>query len=293
MPGVKPRRPARVPRSRVRMGTYQQALRAKPRNPLALAEGSLYWARFPAALLLLGALCLLIVLFNDGRFQVSAVDVEGVAQAAPGAPLQTVALRVLRPEEVQRAAGILGSNIFRLNSSELEARLKREFGCLQRAWVSAQLPNRVLVRLQEYDTVLVWESDGQSWWVDGRGAVLGMAEDTSGQVTVHDIEGHGTIVEGGGTADQHGPAYIVGVPWKLAQDMLRALPDISAFDYSVDKGLIVYVTTAEWPVYLGYEGDAQTKAALLQALAGQLMEKKINVEYIDLRNERRPTYKKR
>jgi len=71
------------------------------------------------------------------------------------------------------------------------------------------------------------------------------------------------------------------------------MPAIRMFDYSVEKGLIVYVTPSQWPVYLGDTGDGREKLAIMSALAQQLVETNASVEYIDLRNERRPVFKRR
>jgi hypothetical protein len=102
-------------------------------------------------------------------------------------------------------------------------------------------------------------------------------------VVVHDLKGVAPAPH----------EQIAGLPWQLAQDLLQVLPIIKTYDYTPDEGLIVYVTTNNWPVYLGHEGDAGAKVALMQAVVEQLTAKGVNVEHIDLRNERRPTYKKR
>jgi len=100
-------------------------------------------------------------------------------------------------------------------------------------------------------------------------------------VIIHDIQAFAARPGG----------YIAGVPWRLALEMADALPAIREYDYTSEMGLTLYVTPYQWPVYLGHEGNARTKVALMQALAQQLLDKQVAVGYIDLRNEGRPTYK--
>ena len=59
--------------------------------------------------------------------------------------------------------------------------------------------------------------------------------------------------------------------------------------------MTIYVTWAKgnWPVYLGHSGDMATKVAVVQALVNTLTQQGVDVEYIDLRNDARPTFKKR
>jgi len=54
---------------------------------------------------------------------------------------------------------------------------------------------------------------------------------------------------------------------------------------------VAYVTAEGWPVYLGHEGDAAAKVAIMRALVDELVRRNVSVAYIDLRNEVRPTYK--
>jgi cell division septal protein FtsQ len=54
----------------------------------------------------------------------------------------------------------------------------------------------------------------------------------------------------------------------------------------------VYATTDQWLVYLGHEGDAARKVAIMISLVQQLEGSRQRVAYIDLRNEHRPVYKR-
>jgi len=255
-------------RSRSRLGpqgdsTPKESLESSP------ARGKVsIWAKVPALFLFLGSVWVLYNLFTGARFRVNEVSISGT--------------KLLRSAEVESSLDVRRRSIFHVNGKGLEARLLQEFGCIRQVAVRCRLPNRVFVTIEEYEVNLVWESKGRYWWVSGDGSVLGTTDGPGNLLVIHDVQGFAPEPQG----------RIIGVPWAYAQELRRALPDIKAYDYMSGKGLIVYATTAQWPVYLGYQGNAGDKIAIMKALVEQLVAKGTTVEYIDLRNERRPVYKK-
>ncbi|NLG51610.1 MAG: FtsQ-type POTRA domain-containing protein [Chloroflexi bacterium] len=264
MAGSRTARASGNKRSRTRLGVYESTAQVDARG---VATGSGAWAKLPAILLLVGSLWVLYTLFTDVRFQVRDVAVEGTNR--------------LPASEIRRVANLNNVSSFWVNGLDVTARLKDEFGLIDDVSVTCRLPNRVVITVSEREAVLVWESGGRQWWVDASGEVLGETNDPSGFVVIHDTQGF----------DAQPEDYIAGVPWQLALEMAEALPAIREYDYTSELGLVLYVTPSQWPVYLGHEGNARTKAALMQALAQQLLDKQVAVGYIDLRNEGRPTYK--
>lgn len=243
-------------------------LRDRPQGHVALAK-------LCAVPLLAGSMWMLLALFSNPRLVVSQVVVEGG--------------RLVRPTDVERTLGVGGESIFRVQSRTLEEQLLAAYGCLEQVAVAPILPDRVVVRLREREAIAVWESGSQHWWVDPHGAVLGQAPDPGDLLVVHDLEGVAPQPKG----------HLVGVPWGLAHDLQVALPSVKAYDYVRDRGLVLSLpdrrspTQRPVPVYLGTSGSAEAKVALLQALSAQLAAGQIAVEYIDLRNEQRPLFKRR
>jgi hypothetical protein len=81
---------------------------------------------------------------------------------------------------------------------------------------------------------------------------------------------------------------IAGVPWEYVVQMVAALPAVEDFEYTLEDGLIVFVTKDGWPVYLGTDGDPAYKVAVLRELTAALTTDGVQVAYIDIKNERRP-----
>jgi cell division septal protein FtsQ len=224
--------------------------------------------KLPAVILVLLSLWALYMLFASPRFQVNRVVIEGA--------------RIVQPADVQRVVDVVGKSVFRVQARQLEARLQSEFGCIKQATVACRLPNQVFVTIQEHEAVLIWESGGRSWWIDVEGNILGAAPTSGDLLVLHDIRKPRPIHK--------------GMCW-ASPPSLRATWAGAArrafVDYTREEGLIVYAAPKGWPVYLGHNGDARTKAALMQALVQQLVAKKADVVYIDLRHEQRPIVKQR
>ncbi len=267
MPGSKQ---SGIPKRRRSISRLGQKKKQPADQSVALlsAQKRLLWAKLSASVLLLGSIWMLYVLFSDARFRVGEVRVEGTD--------------LLQTEQVCQVVSVANTCSFWINTKELERRLQAEFGLIERVSVRCRLPNQLCVEVEEREAVLLWESGGRHWWVGADGEVLGAAHGAD-LITIHDVKGF---------ASNPGKR-IVGVPWTLAWEMVEALPAIKAYDYTSEAGLILYVTPAQWPVYLGHKGNARVKGAVLQALVHELVEQGVDVEYIDLRNERRPTYKHR
>jgi cell division septal protein FtsQ len=234
----------------------------------ALGWGRLALVRLPALLLLVGSIWMLRLFFRDARFRVSEVVVEGA--------------RLLSREQIEQALGLEQMATFRVSPSRLADQLVDAFPIVAHATVKCELPGKVTIQVQEHTAVLLWESGGRTWWVDSQGNVLGGAPDPLGLVVVHDVEGVAPSPAG----------HLPGAPLGLAWEIVQALPAVRAFDYAVDEGLVLHVGPAQWPVYMGHSGDAREKVAVMLALAQQLVDSRADVAYIDLRNERRPVYKR-
>ncbi len=226
-------------------------------------------SRLVALALVVASVLCLRVLFTNERFRVERLAVSGN--------------QVVTADEIQTAAGVLGSSIFRVQPGRVRAALLARFGGLAEVRVTCRLPNEVRVAVRERPGMLVWESGGRYWWVSADGETLGEAPGPGALMVVHDLSAVALEPTG----------YIVGPPWALVGALQAQLPNLRECEYSVDYGLVMRVGEGNWPVYLGHSGDVATKVAVAQALVNTLTQQGADVEYIDLRNDARPTFKKR
>ena len=194
---------------RRRQGYYGQPVRSEERlrsEQLASKKERswrLLWIRLPALLLVFGSLYLLRALYHNERYTVRNVTIEGT--------------RLLPKADILAAMGVEQASLFWVNPKSLETHLLNTFPLLEEVSIRSMLPDRVEVQLTERSNVLLWESGGQTWWVDYQGTVLGVAGSPVGLVVIHDVAGVATDASG----------RIAGVPWQLACDLVRAMPMMS------------------------------------------------------------------
>lgn len=227
------------------------------------------WSKAAAAVLLASSLILGYDLLSHSHFRVEEVEISGV--------------ELLSPDWVADEVSVVGQPLFVVQATAQARRLTERFPLIAQATVRCTLPNRLAVQVREHPVALVWESGGRYWWIGEGGRVLGETSAPQGRLVLHDVKGLAPDPSD----------YVLGVPWDYAHAVARALPQLRELDYALEEGLMASWGEARWPVLLGYEGDAGLRAALLQALEPQLKDRRITVDYVDLRNPERPIIKPR
>ena len=109
-------------------------------------------------LLLIAVIVGVLWLTLDDRFYVYRADVVGTARVAP--------------EEVFRASGLLGIHVLWVRPAEVEARILAELPGLESAQVACGLLDDCAIAVVERKPRVMWEEDGQLWWVDDGGVVF-------------------------------------------------------------------------------------------------------------------------
>ena len=275
-----PRARSRGKRSQSRLGSEATAMDLDALVVPAQRTSRFDVSKIFSALLLFGTIYILYLFLGSSRFQVHHVHIHGT--------------RLLDKAEVEAVIDIKGASIFAVRTDELAELLEQHFTGLARVSASCQLPNQVTITIREEQAVVAWESGGQAWWIDADGIVLGKARATGSSPGSHDPQTADLLVvrDVAGIAPQP-QELLVEVPWRLALELRQVLPAITRFDYTRETGLVLYVTEELWPVYLGHEGVAATKIAILESLVVRLNQEGVAAEHIDLRDEKAPTIKPR
>ena len=138
-------------RSETRLGAMENAAQADG-AVVAPQPGAVAWAKAPAWVLLAGSVWVLLSLFTNARFRVTEVTIEGA--------------RLVRREDVLRAATVVGSSVFDIRAQQIERRLEEGSGLIEEATVRCRLPNQVSIALLEREAALIWESANRHWWID-------------------------------------------------------------------------------------------------------------------------------
>lgn len=256
----------RVTRSQERLDKSEKVAKDTSRGRSILRW--MNWSKLLALLLLLVNAWFMYQFFTSSRFWVREVSVKGTD--------------LVSEDEVKDVTDVLDKSIFHVRASALEHRIEERFGCVENVSVRCRLPCSVMITLEERQDILVWASGESYWWVDREGNVLGPTADAQDRIVVHDVEVWRPSPE----------EHLEGVPLDLAWDVTKVVPAARSYDYVPNVGLVLYVTDHRWPVYLGYEGDAALKVAVMRKLVQRFLENGTQVEYIDVRNERRPSYER-
>ena len=265
----------------------RRAIRAAaPREPwLPTGFGVWVLGRVLAAILLGGAAWLVQDFASSNRFQVRSVHVHGNV--------------LLSQAEVEDVAGVLGGNIFWVNSGAVASRLKA-LPLVQHVAISTSLPDTVDVQLVERQPVGFWTSSGQTYLVDGEGVILRSVDAETAQIRAC----AGQLCDPGlsalpSVADSEPEAMAPGdrVDASALASSARLsslLPAIgvhpTAFEWSQSSGLEV-PTREGWRARFDQAGDLEREVAELGIIRQQLDRTKTTAALIDVRFGDRPYYR--
>ncbi len=280
------KRPAARRRRRPRRRTYTSAVdgvrgevsprpsarKGKRRKGSARAS----WRPSPAGLsgarwlslgLLLGVCILGWQLLSRPEFRVEQIEVSGN--------------RLLSSQHISEATGLRGTNIYYVNTHEVEERLK-QLSLVRDARVSVHLPNRVHVEVEERRPAVTWVAGDTRVGVDEEGMILPpQAIDPQAPV----IE----VMEAEGALEQAVDTRAIAV----AQALHELRPDLRSFVLSPQRGIAI-VTEGGWPVYFGWETQGlPVQLELLDRALPMLRQEGDSVEYVDLRYPAAPYYHRR
>ena len=215
-----------------------------------------------AAVLLLALLALGAFLFSDSRFYVTTAAIRG--------------LHYTSAETVYRQAGIDQYSIFWIDDREAARRIEA-LPYVKRAIVRTALPNQVRIEVEERTPVVVWNVNGQTYWVNSEGSTMPVpagwsATDSQAQglPVLWDLDGS-TVAAVAPVNVAAGESVSETVPVGLLDTQLIAslrqvkqqVPEVTDFGYDRSNGLQFRLPGGTY-VYLGKpDGMAKRVASLL------------------------------
>jgi cell division septal protein FtsQ len=192
--------------------------------------------------------------------------------------IQVEGARFMTKEEIYNRSNLEALHIFWLNPPAIVKQLEAD-PLVMRAVVSHLPPNRARIQLQERLPVAVWQTGGESYYVDRDGVLFGLRGDARGMLVIRDLSG--TPVQPGDTVN---PEAI-----RTALELSELLPERRAFDWQSGAG-ISYLTEEEWQVIFGDHTRLTTKLAAYHAFREQIQpEEKVLV--LDLSVPEHPYYR--
>ncbi len=174
-------------------------------------------------------------------------------------------------EELTRASGIQGWNIFFINTGEVEAALKK-MPEVKEAHVTLGLPNRVQVQIVERLPRFVWETRGQTYWVDDDGLAVRARTSLPGLLWVKDMDANPVQIGERVNVDAFNAVVSLHNAWPKGPRV---------FEWSRTHGLAVREDHG-WLVYLGNANQMPEKLAALNLVRDQISKEKKTVSFIDV-----------
>jgi cell division septal protein FtsQ len=261
------KRPQRKPRHyQMPVGRrYDQAAAQKHLRVRSRSRGrSALKPRVVSFLFALGLLGTLAYLFLSDTYYVYGVTVSGNT--------------LLSAEEVFQQTGMQGYSIFFIDPKAAEQRITT-LPDVRQAKVTVGLPNQMVIKVQEREARVVWQTGEVRYGVDDEGLTVSLPGGTQPEIVVNDVDN--TSLQLGDRVDLAAVA--------AAETYHSLLSPVSQFRYSRDRGLS-YQNEHGWPVYLGDGEGAELKVAIVDALVERLANEGQTVEYIDVRFPESPFY---
>ncbi len=200
---------------------------------------------------------------------------------------QIVGARSIPPAEIFRGSGLDGLHILWARSATIEARLLDEFPSLETAEVRCQLPATCVIQLTERRPRVLWQDQGDVWWVDEEGAIFLAQEGTPGLEPGADVSGR-WVVTGPLPRGEDGN---LDEPVRIALTELWAsgwdVPTV--FDYTSDRGLS-FTDQHGWQVIVGRGSGMEQRLRALERLTDHLGAQGVAPEFVDVRFPRAPYY---
>ncbi len=179
--------------------------------------------------------------------------------------------RFLSRDELTTASTIQGWNIFFINPGEVEAALKK-LPEVKEARVTIELPNRVQAQIVERTPRFVWETRGQTFWVDDDGIAVRARTSLPGLLWVKDADANPVKIGERVNVDAFNAVVSLHNAWPNGPRV---------FEWSRAHGLIVREDHG-WPVYFGSAKQMPEKLAALNLVRDQILQGRKSVVFIDV-----------
>jgi hypothetical protein len=239
-------------------------------------------------ILVLCAYCLYLIGVNQ-RFYLHEIIVDGAGN--------------LNAAEIIRASGLAGVHIFAANP-KVAADAVSALPGVRAATVELQWPQEVRISVAEDTPVLLWEENGQRYWVDGAGEFVpagntappGLLRITAETPEVTPVAAAATTAEaesGAAEAAFRPNTYLPFIPQELlagAQQLAAIRPNIDHLFYTPYGGLS-YQDGRGWRGYFGVGANMAEKIAVYEAITASLVERGVTPAYINVNNPARPYYR--
>jgi len=200
----------------------------------------------------------------DDRFYIYHADVVGATRVSP--------------DEVFRASGLPGLHILWVRPAEIEARILAALPTLESARVVCGLLAECTITVVERQPRVMWDEDGQLWWIDADGVIF----------PSQGVLSEGWLVRGPLPRDEDGR---LDERVRVALTELWAIgADVSPLLYYVPGRGLVLTDERGWRVIVGQGPGMAERLQVLEWLAADLQVRGLTPRFVDVRFPDAPYY---
>jgi len=204
----------------------------------------------------------------DDRFYVYHVDVVGTVRVSSG--------------EIFQASGLPGLHILWVRPAEVEARLLTALPTLESAQVVCQLPAKCSITAVERQPRVMWDEDGQLWWIDAAGVIFPAQAADQGMIS------EGWLVRGPLPRGEDG--WLDERVRVALTELWAAGVDVSSLLYYVPARGLVFTDERGWRVIVGQGPGMDKRLQVLEWLATDLEARGLTPRFVDVRFADAPYY---
>lgn len=239
--------------------------------------------RLMSFMVLMGCCIILYYAYTNPRFYLNNIHVDGIGYVSPNAIIQ--------------ASGLEKMHIFGVEPKAVADSIREVPGVLS-AEVEVKWPNNTHIIIQEDAPQLIWEENGESYWVDKKGNLIPIIDQSIDLPRISaeprpitpfailqpnrnsGLEKEETLV----TTKKTSSAYFKKIPTYLLENIARLVafrPTYKNLRYTETHGL-VYNDPDGWEVYLGMGDNIEYKIAVYEGVRDNLLERGIAFSYINV-----------
>jgi hypothetical protein len=209
----------------------------------------------------------------DGRFYVYDAEVVGTRQ--------------LSPDALFEASGLGGLHILWARSAAVETQLLEEFPSLESVSLSCSLPSNCTISVVERQPRVLWDDQGELWWIDEEGAVFSVNDEEASSEAANEAAGRwlvrGPLPRGDdGNLDDRVRVALTEL-WASGRDVP------TEFNYESDRGLS-FADRRGWRVIVGRGSGMDERLRTLEQLTAHLESHGVTPTFVDVRFPKAPYY---
>jgi hypothetical protein len=271
---------------------------------LSTLKRFLFSSRWISLGLFLLSVYALVDIYNEQRFYLNYIPVEGSV--------------AISPDEIAQASGLAGRHAFAADPTEAAKKIGDLPGIIS-ATVTLRWPNQVFIAVNEEVPVAIWVENGQEFGVTQNGRLIPavqlkpdllriQSENKNGSIT---LVGEGTSAEVSGQGGERGignsadsvekiatvaqkrpPTSLAFIPPDVldgAMQLRELRPTIDQLYYQPAGGLS-YQDERGWRGYFGTGVQMNQKLVVYEAIVADLKARGIQPEYISVSNQEKPYY---